>query len=325
MKSRLNFVFLVSVALFCVGLTVQAQDLGPGFTKVKDGIYVFAPDATTTTCSFVVTQEGVVMIDSCNNPLHSRNMLAAIKKVTDKPIVFLIDTEIHSDHTGNHFIFSPPATIVNHAGAGAGMRKEYDPKRAETLAAKSAEMREALKGEKMIVPHIEYRDRMTINLGERIFELIYLKNVHSEADTAIWLPKERVLFASSAANVRRFINLRPTVAIPDVLASFKVMKSLNPEVVVTGHGPVTTTKVFDEYEAFYTLLLKRVGDMAAQGKSLEEIKKELKMPEYADWHDQNRLGQYRCGLQVGKNKLMIANRKIACINRGQTIARCSCR
>jgi hypothetical protein len=44
------------------------------------------------------------------------------------------------------------------------------------------------------------------------------------------------------------------------------------------------------YEAFYTLLLKRVGDMAAQGKSLEEIKKELKMPEYADWHDQERFG-----------------------------------
>ncbi len=70
-----------------------------------------------------------------------------------------------------------------------------------------------------------------------------------------------------------------------MIASYKLMKSLKPEVVVTGHGPVTTTKVFDEYEAFYTLLLKRVGDMAAQGKSLEEIKKELKMPEYADWHD----------------------------------------
>jgi hypothetical protein len=104
------------------------------------------------------------------------------------------------------------------------------------------------------------------------------------------LPKERVLFAASAANVNRFINLRPSVVIPDVLASYKLMKSLNPEFVVTGHGPVSTTKVFDEYEAFYTLLLKRVGEMAAQGKSLAEIKKELKMPEYADWHDQNRLG-----------------------------------
>ena len=290
MKIRLGFFVLVSVALLCVGYSAQAQDLGPGFTKVKEGIYVFAPDATTTTCSFVVTQEGVVMIDSCNSPLASRNMFAAIKKVTDKPIVFLIDTETHSDHTANHFIFSPPATIINHEGAGAGMRKEFDPKRAETLAARSPEMRDAVQGYKMITPHIEYKDKMTIHLGERSFELIYLKNVHSDADTAIWMPKERVLFASSAANVRRFLNLRPTVVLPDVLASYKLMKSLNPEFVVTGHGPVTTTKVFDEYDAFYTLLLKRVGEMAAQGKSLAEIKKELKMPEYADWHDQNRLG-----------------------------------
>lgn len=290
MKIGLSGGLFVWLWMLAMPFSVRAQDLGPGFTKVKEGIYVFAPDATTTTCSFVVTQEGVVMIDSCNSPLASRNMLAAIKKVTDKPIVFLIDTETHTDHTGNHFIFSPPATIINHEGAGEAMKKEYNPKRAETLAMKSAELREAVKGEKMIAPHIEYKDRMTINLGERTFELIHLKNVHSEADTAIWLPKERVLFASSAANVRRFINLRPTVVIPDVLASFKVMKSLNPEIVITGHGPVTTTKVFDEYEAFYTLLLKRVGDMAAQGKSLEEIKKELKMPEYADWHDQERLG-----------------------------------
>jgi cyclase len=170
------------------------------------------------------------------------------------------------------------------------MRKEFDPKRGETLAAKSPDLRDAVQGYKMITPHIEYKDKMTIHLGERTFELMYLKNVHSEADTAIWLPKERVLFAASAANVRRFLNLRPSVVIADVLASYKLMKSLNPEVVVTGHGPATTTKVFDEYEGFYTLLLKRVGEMAAQGKSLDGIKKELKMPEYADWHDQNRLG-----------------------------------
>src|SRR5262245_7753509 len=290
MKARLSGVFFVSIFILYWAGSAQAQELGPGFHKIKDGIYTFAPDATTTTCSFVVTQEGVVMIDSCNSPLDSRKMLAAIKKVTDKPITFFIDTETHSDHTANHFIFSPPATIINHQGAGAGMKKEYDPKRAETLAAKSPEMRAALEGSRMIAPQIEYKDRMTINLGERTFELIYLKNVHSEADTAIWLPKERVLFASSAANVRRFLNLRPSVVIPDVLASYKLMKSLNPEIVVTGHGPPTTTKVFDEYEGFYTLLLKRVGDMAAQGKSLAEIKNELKMPEYADWHDQDRLG-----------------------------------
>jgi len=290
MKTRLGFVYFVLIALLGGGFAAQAQDLGPGFHKIKDGIYTFAPDQGTTTCSFVVTETGVVMIDSCNSPLHSRRMAAAIKKVTDKPIMFLIDTETHSDHTANHFIFSPPATVINAEGAGAGMKKEYNPKRAETLAAQSPEMREALKGEKMIPPHIEYKERMTINLGERTFELIYLKNVHSFADTAVWMPKERVLFASSAANVRTILNLRPAVVLPDVIASYKLMKSLNPEVVIAGHGQPTTTVIFDEYEGFYNLLLKRMGEMAAQGKSLEEIKKELKMPEYTSWQGQDRLG-----------------------------------
>ncbi|MGH7770211.1 MAG: MBL fold metallo-hydrolase [Candidatus Binatia bacterium] len=269
---------------------LPAQDLGPGFHKVKDGIYVYAPDQTTTTCSIVVTQEGVVMIDSCNNPLDSRKVFDAVKKVTDKPIRFLVDTEVHNDHTWNHYVFSPPATVINHEGAGEGMKKGLDPKRVARFTAESPEMAAIVKNYKFIPPHIEYKDRMTINLGERTFELIYLKNVHSEADTAIWLPKERVLFASSAANVRTMINIRPHVTLPDVLAGYKLMKSLNPEVVIPGHGPPSTTKIFDEYEAFYTLLMQRVGDMARQGKSLDEIKKELKMPEYAGWAGQDRLG-----------------------------------
>lgn len=151
-------------------------------------------------------------------------------------------------------------------------------------------MREAVRGYRMVTPQIEYKDRMTIHLGERTFELMYLKNVHSEADEAIWLPNERVLFAASAANVRTIINLRPFVTIQDILASYKLMKSVNPEVVIPGHGAVSTTKIFDEYEGFYTLLLKRVTEMANQGKSLDVIKKELKMPEYADWSGQDRLG-----------------------------------
>jgi cyclase len=291
---KLKIVVLNSVALAAllwVG-ALGAQDFGPGFHKLKDGIYTFAPDRTTTTCSFVATEEGVVVIDSCNNPLQSRNLLAAIRKVTDKPILFLINTETHGDHSGNNFVFSPPAIIVNAEGAGAAMKKAYNPKRAAQQAAQSAEMAEAVKGEKLMVPHIEYNGKTSLNVGERTFELIYLKNVHSEADTAVWMPKERVLFAASAAVVRGLQNLRPTVEIADVLASYKLMKSLNPEIVVTGHGQPTTTKVFDEYEAFFTLLTERVGEMAAKGSSLDQIKKELKLPEYADWAGQDRLGLY---------------------------------
>ena len=88
MKAELRLLGLVCVGLLFCAAKAGAQDLGPGFTKVKDGIYTFAPDATTTTCSFVVTQEGVVMIDSCNSPTDSRKMAAAIKKLRINPSFF---------------------------------------------------------------------------------------------------------------------------------------------------------------------------------------------------------------------------------------------
>ena len=77
---------------------------------------------------------------------------------------------------------------------------------------------------------------MTINLGGRTLELMYLKGVHSEADTAVWLPNERVLFSASAFVVDQINILRPFVTIPDILAAGKMMKALNPEHVVPGHG-----------------------------------------------------------------------------------------
>lgn len=289
-KMALGPMALVALAS-CATVQNSAPDLGPGFTKVKDGIYVYAAKDGNSTCSVVLTQDGPVVIDTCQTPPDTHRLMDGIKKLTDKPVRFVIDTEVHNDHTFGHWVFSPPAVVINAEGAGEAMKKGFDPKRVPTLTAQSPEMAEAVKGYKMIVPQLEYRNRMTINLGERTFELYYLKNVHSEADTAIWLPKERVLFAASAANVRSIINLRPFVRIQDVLASYKLMKSLNPEVVVPGHGAASTTKIFDEYEAFYTLLTKRVGEMAAQGKSLDQIKKELKMPEYADWAGQNNLPQ----------------------------------
>jgi cyclase len=291
MKLTVRSGILGAIILFCAVFPAQAQELGPGFTKVKDGIYVYAAKEGNSTCSVVLTEEGPVIIDTCQRPPDTHRLMDGVKKLTDKPVRFVIDTEVHNDHTFGHWVFSPPGVVINAEGAGAAMKKQFDPKRVEKLAAESPEMAEAAKGYKMIVPQIEYRNHMTINLGERTFELIYLKNVHSEADTAVWLPKERVLFAASAANVRTILNLRPFVRIPDVLASYKLMKSLNPEVVVPGHGAVSTTKIFDEYEGFYNLLMKRVGEMAAQGKSLDEIKKELKMPEYADWAGQNNLPQ----------------------------------
>ena len=156
------------------------------------------------------------------------------------------------------------------------------------MMAEPGEMGAAAKGYHLITPHVEYQQKMNLSLGERSFELYYLKNVHSEADTAIWLPKERVLFTAASVGVKRFNNLRPFVSIPDTLAAIKMMKALNPEVVIPGHGDPGTVQILDDMERYYNSLMDRVKQMVQQAKSLDEIKKELRIQGTEDWEGKDR-------------------------------------
>ena len=61
-------------------------------------------------CAIILTQEGVVLIDSGNTPVDSQAVMKAVKQLTSQPVRFLIDTEPHTDHTTGHFVFSPPAS-----------------------------------------------------------------------------------------------------------------------------------------------------------------------------------------------------------------------
>jgi cyclase len=289
MRTKLMFALALFVGLPTARL-LPAQDLPANIQKIKDGIYVYVGKNLNSNCGIVITQEGVVLIDSGHNPTDSRAILQAVKKLSPLPIRFLIDTEPHPDHTTGHFVFAPPATIIAHAGATESMinRERDTPGRIQKLAGVSPEMGAALEGYRFVTPHVEYRQKMTLNVGERTFELLYLKNVHSEADTAVWLPKERVLFSASGIVVDQFNILRPFVTIPDILAAAKMMKGLNPEHVIPGHGIPGTVKIFEDTEKYYALLLDRVGKMVKVGKSLDDIKKELKMPEYEHWATKER-------------------------------------
>ena len=289
MRAKLVLVLAVCFGLISLG-TVAAQELAPNIRKIKDGIYVYVGTNFNSNCGIIITQEGVVLVDSGHNPTDSRAIFEAVKKLSPLPIRFLLDTEPHPDHTTGHFVFSPPATVIAHEGATESMigREKETPGRIEKLAGTSPEMRKALDGYRFVAPQVEYRQKATINLGERTFELMYLKGVHSESDTAIWLPKERVVFSASAFVVNQINILRPFVTIPDILAAGKMMKALNPEHVVPGHGTPGTVKIFDDGEKYYALLLDRVGKLVKEGKTLDQIKAEVRMPEYAQWGSQDR-------------------------------------
>ena len=71
MKARLIPIFAIGFSLMFVRV-LSAQDLGPKFKKIKDGIYVYAGRPNDSNCTIILTQEGVVLIDSGNTPVDSQ-------------------------------------------------------------------------------------------------------------------------------------------------------------------------------------------------------------------------------------------------------------
>ena len=281
---------MLAITVSVLSGSAFAQDLGPRVKKLADGVYVHTGNGFDSNSGIVLTDEGVIVIDTGQNPIESRDILATVKKLTNLPVRLVIDTEPHPDHTTGHFVF-PDALVVAAAGGGESMRNanRAAPDRIQRMAASSPEMKAALEGYKFITPQIEYHDKMTITMGGRTLELIYMKGVHSESDTAVWLPKERVVFSASAFVVNQINILRPFVTIPDILAAGNMLKALNPEHVVPGHGTPGTVQIFDDGEKYYALLMQRVDALMKQGKSLDDIKKEVTMPEYASWGSQERM------------------------------------
>src|SRR3984957_21200830 len=95
-----------------------AQELGPQVTKLADGVYVHAGRGFESNSGIILTQEGVVVIDTGQNPYESRNIWATVRNLTSMPVRFVINTEPHADHTTGNFMFSPPAVVVGAAGEG---------------------------------------------------------------------------------------------------------------------------------------------------------------------------------------------------------------
>src|SRR5688500_2896378 len=119
----------VAGCIAALSSTAWSQDLGPNIRKIKDGIYVQSAREVNSTVGIILTSEGVVLVDTGQTLVDSRQVLEAVNKLTPLPVRFVINTEVHPDHTTGNFVFAPPAVVINHAGASDAMRKADNPNR----------------------------------------------------------------------------------------------------------------------------------------------------------------------------------------------------
>ena len=127
---------LAIVASIVLTGSAFAQDLGPRVKKLADGVYVHTGNGFDSNSGIILTDEGVIVIDTGQNPIESRDIMATVKKLTSMPVRIVIDTEPHADHTTGHFVF-PGAVIIAAAGGGDSMRAADRAARIQILTATS--------------------------------------------------------------------------------------------------------------------------------------------------------------------------------------------
>jgi len=274
MRKILSRLFLMtSILLLPLRVGAITPDK-PEFRKLADDVHVYVGKVNDANAMVVVTTQGVVVIDTGNNQPETRNILKHIQSVTKQPVRYVIITQDHGDHVGGTPLFSPPAAVIVHQRVAKAWRKRF-PERMEAL--KDFNPTDAL---------VSFTDHMTLNLGGKVIELIYVDDTYNPGDIAVWLPQSGVMHGGFAAYKERHPDIRPDYSHGTTWGMLKQLEALiplKPKFVVPAHGPVSDTKDLQAMVDYLVIARQRVRAMMDKGMSLEAIRKEFHMNEYKEW------------------------------------------
>ncbi|MFC2006988.1 MBL fold metallo-hydrolase [Chloroflexota bacterium] len=238
--------------------------------KIADNVYT---ETGFRGCNpgFVVTTEGVVMIDSPEMPADAIKWREEIAK--HGPVLYLINTEPHGDHfSGNGFF---DGTVVAHEGTREAVLASSVNEITERLKLTAPDSLPLPEGFCIRPPTITLSERMTIYLGEHTFQLINHPG-HTPYQVAVFIPEERVVFTSD--NI--FHKVQPFLrhALPnDWIESLKRLQELEADVLVPGHGSICDKSYLPEMSAFIQDWIDAVAKAIDQGLSLEEAQEKISL------------------------------------------------
>jgi cyclase len=273
--------FLVVLAPQAIAITGDKAE----FKKVADSVYAFIGRLNDANALVVVTSQGVVVVDTGNDPPQTRILQNFIKSVTDQPIRYVIITQNHADHIGGTGLFTPPAHVIVHERI-AKEWASWKPYQIKSWRKRFGERLEALKDVNPTDTMISFKQTMTLHLGGTTIVLLYVDEEHNPGDIAVWLPQSGVLHAGFAGYIDRHPDMRPDFSHGTtwgMLKQLEVYSALKPKVMVPAHGPLGDVKDLHALTDYLLRARQKVAGMIARGLSREEIERQFNMDEYKSW------------------------------------------
>jgi glyoxylase-like metal-dependent hydrolase (beta-lactamase superfamily II) len=259
--------------------------------RVAPDLY-FLYDDISSNAAFLVTPEGVLVVDTRQHPAHGRDLIERIRKITDKPVKWVINTHAHGDHFyGNPAFKAAGATIVAHRDTVAGMIKneELEFKRRQaffrSMKLDPAEV-------KTVLPDTTFDSRMTLVLGGRTVEILYLGPGQNPGDTLVHFPHARALYVGGPFARKNWSNMSFTPSVDGWIALLRKIAAMDVDLFLPGHGDVSTRQdVLDEAKLLADVQAE-VKAAIAKGMSQEDIVKSLRFPQYAQLRNYDRINGF---------------------------------
>jgi glyoxylase-like metal-dependent hydrolase (beta-lactamase superfamily II) len=269
--------------------------------KVTDGVYMFEHSQGSGNSTVVITDDGVLVLDF--HIANADQTLAGIRKLTDKKVKYLISSHSAGDHaTGAwHFQDDKPVYIATknqihdfHMQEG----KEFD-ERKNSNDPRNA----AYKGKEFVKPDIGFDGNMTLYFGGLTFQITAEGRGHSTGDLTVYIPQKRVMLMGDLLDTEIhpgqgesgeifFSNVKGWIKILDNI----MQRNLAVDTYIPGHGPVhigRAVKDLEEQKRYFVVMRDEVAKMIRDGKSLQQIEKEFKVPqEFAHYKRPERLRQF---------------------------------
>jgi quinoprotein relay system zinc metallohydrolase 2 len=284
----------VSTALLpcCLGHTALAATGRFRFDlkEIADGVFTFegAVDLETPSnegaianLAVVVGKDSAAVIDSGGSLVEAKAFIEAIGKVTDKPVLYLVNTHMHPDHIfGNAAFRDLGATVVGHRNLpralearGAFYLKSYREQIGEKL----------MQGIEIVPPTRLVEDHLELDLGGRKLELRAWEAAHTDNDLTAYDAATRTLFAGDLVFVRH----QPTVdgSLLGWLRQMDTLAAIGAERVVPGHGPVPSAwpGALDAERRYFEVLASDLRKAIAAGTPLAEAVKTAGRSEAGKW------------------------------------------
>ncbi|MGW8228465.1 MAG: MBL fold metallo-hydrolase [Gammaproteobacteria bacterium] len=224
------------------------------------------------TFGFVVTSDGVVLIDSGGTYQGAAEIHALIKTVTDKPVKIVINTG-GQDHRwlGNGYFKKQGARLIANSKAVADQKART---RDQFFMMGNMVGDAGLKNTDAVYAEETFDDILKFTFGNTEFELHHAGHAHTPGDSYVWLPQQRIVFAGDIVYVQRMLGVTPVSNSKSWVTTFEAMAALQPKIVVPGHGHVTTLKEATAHTYDYLVFLRQaVSDFMDNGGGIENIGK----------------------------------------------------